>query len=31
MPIKKPEEDELKYNERMSRWQQLSEENYERK
>ena len=28
MPIKKPEEDELKYNERMSRWQQLSEENY---
>ena len=28
MPIKKPEEDELKYNERMSRWQQLTDESY---
>ena len=28
MPIKKPEEDEIKYNERMSRWQQLTDESY---
>ena len=28
MPIRKPEEDEIKYNERMARWQQLSEESY---
>ncbi len=27
-PIKKPEEDEIKYNERMSRWQQLNEDSY---
>ena len=28
MPIRKPEEDDLKYNERMSRWQQMAEESY---
>ena len=28
MPIRKPEEDEIKYNERMSRWQQLNEDTY---
>ena len=28
MPIRKPEEDEIKYNERMGRWQQLAEESY---
>ena len=28
MPIRKPEEDDLKYNERMSRWQQMNEESY---
>ena len=28
MPIKKPEEDDIKYNERMSRWQQLTDESY---
>ncbi len=28
MPIRKPEEDDVKYNERMSRWQQLAEESY---
>ena len=28
MPIKKPEEDEIKYNDRMSRWQQLTDESY---
>ncbi len=28
MPIRKPEEDEIKYNERMARWQQLAEESY---
>ena len=28
MPIKKPEEDDIKYNERMARWQQLNEETY---
>ncbi len=27
-PIKKPEEDEIKYNERVSRWQQLNDESY---
>ena len=27
-PIKKPEEDDIKYNERVSRWQQLTNENY---
>ena len=27
-PIKKPEEDDIKYNERMSRWQQLNEDSY---
>jgi len=27
-PIKKPEEDEIKYNERVSRWQQLNNESY---
>ena len=28
MPIKKPEEDDITYNERMARWQQLNEETY---
>ncbi len=28
MPVKKPEEDDIKYNERMSRWQQLTDESY---
>ena len=28
MPIRKPEEDDLKYNERMSRWQQLTDDSY---
>ncbi len=28
MPIRKPEEDDMKYNERMSRWQQLTDESY---
>ena len=28
MPIRKPEEDDIKYNERMSRWQQLTDESY---
>ncbi len=28
MPIRKSEEDDLKYNERISRWQQLTEESY---
>ena len=28
IPIRKPEEDEIKYNERMSRWQQLNEDSY---
>ena len=28
VPIRKPEEDDVKYNERMSRWQQLAEESY---
>jgi len=27
-PIKKPEEDDIKYNERVSRWQQLNDESY---
>ena len=27
-PIQKPEEDEIKYNERVSRWQQLNDESY---
>ena len=27
-PIRKPEEDEIKYNERVSRWQQLNNESY---
>ncbi len=27
-PIRKPEEDDVKYNERVSRWQQLTNENY---
>ena len=27
-PIRRPEEDDLKYNERVSRWQQLTNENY---
>ena len=27
-PIRKPEEDDLKYNERVSRWQQLTNDNY---
>ena len=27
-PIRKPEEDDMKYNERMSRWQQMNEESY---
>ena len=27
-PIRKPEEDDIKYNERVSRWQQLTNENY---
>ncbi len=28
MPIRKPEEDDIKYNERMSRWQQMTDESY---
>ena len=28
MPLKKPEEDEVVYNERVSRWQQLNDESY---
>tara|TARA_B100001057_G_scaffold499913_1_gene612484 strand:+ start:1931 stop:3397 length:1467 start_codon:yes stop_codon:yes gene_type:complete len=28
MPIRKPEEDDIKYNERMSRWQQLTDDSY---
>ncbi len=28
MPIRKPEEDDLKYSERMSRWQQLTDDSY---
>ncbi len=27
-PIKKPDEDDIKYNERVSRWQQLTDESY---
>ena len=27
-PIKKPDEDDIKYNERVSRWQQLTNDNY---
>ncbi len=27
-PIRKPEEDDIKYNERVSRWQQLNDESY---
>tara|TARA_A100001011_G_scaffold349787_1_gene388618 strand:- start:227 stop:1735 length:1509 start_codon:yes stop_codon:yes gene_type:complete len=29
-PIRKPEEDDMKYNERVSRWQQLNDESYNR-
>ena len=28
MPIRKTEEDDMKYNERMSRWQQLTDNSY---
>ena len=28
MPIRKPEEDDIKYNERMSRWQQMTDDSY---
>ena len=28
MPIRKPEEDDIKYNERMSRWQEMTDESY---
>ncbi len=28
MPIRKPEEDDIKYNERMSRWQELTDKSY---